>query len=221
MKNYPQGRKRGRSSELLGGTSSLTAEQKLKQRDLELMNSRQLRAARLKRLEEMGQEGQAEAEGKELVWRVPDGVALENGKDEDGRGMLLADEPAQPDGGAQLLLRSADGQPTVRSGACVLPADHVSPADATLNNPISCYTCKKTFRELHSFYDQLCPACAELNYAKRRQVACLDGKLCIVTGARVKIGYRCALKLLRCGATVLATSRFPQDTVIANIACTW
>ena len=32
------------------------------------------------------------------------------------------------------------------------------------------------------------------------------------TCARVKIGYRCALKLLRCGARVIVTSRFPHDT---------
>ena len=32
-----------------------------------------------------------------------------------------------------------------------------------------------------------------------------------MTGARVKIGFRVALKLLRAGATVVATSRFPAD----------
>ena len=32
-----------------------------------------------------------------------------------------------------------------------------------------------------------------------------------MTGARVKIGFRIALKLLRCGATVVATSRFVAD----------
>ena len=31
------------------------------------------------------------------------------------------------------------------------------------------------------------------------------------TGARQKIGFRCALKLLRCGASVIATTRFPID----------
>ena len=40
--------------------------------------SRKLRAARLKKLEHMGRDGKAEAEGKEKVWRVPDGVALED-----------------------------------------------------------------------------------------------------------------------------------------------
>jgi len=33
----------------------------------------------------------------------------------------------------------------------------------------------------------------------------------LVTGARVKVGFQVAVKLLRCGATVLATSRFAAD----------
>lgn len=30
-------------------------------------------------------------------------------------------------------------------------------------------------------------------------------------GARIKIGYKAALVLLRCGALVIATTRFPKD----------
>ena len=30
-----------------------------------------------------------------------------------------------------------------------------------------CYVCKRDFHELHLFYDQMCPPCAELNYGKR------------------------------------------------------
>ncbi len=78
--------------------------------------------------------------------------------------------------------------------------------------PRSCYVCKARFHKLHAFYDQLCPSCAALNWEKRNQVADLQGRVCLVTGARVKIGFHCGLKLLRCGATVIATSRFPHDT---------
>jgi NAD(P)-dependent dehydrogenase (short-subunit alcohol dehydrogenase family) len=42
-------------------------------------------------------------------------------------------------------------------------------------------------------------------------VADLTGRTILVTGARVKIGYQCIMKLLRCGATVIATTRFPAD----------
>jgi hypothetical protein len=59
-----------------------------------------------------------------------------------------------------------------------------------LERPRSCYICKARFRELHFFYDQLCPACAELNYTKRHHTADLRGKVAVVTGARVKIGYQ-------------------------------
>ncbi|HXK10385.1 MAG TPA: SDR family NAD(P)-dependent oxidoreductase [Vicinamibacteria bacterium] len=80
-----------------------------------------------------------------------------------------------------------------------------------LLKPRPCYVCKAEYRLLHAFYDALCPACAELNYEKRFQTADLRGRVAIVTGARVKIGYQAALKLLRAGATVVATTRFPHD----------
>ena len=36
----------------------------------------------------------------------------------------------------------------------------------------------------------------------------------LVTGARVKIGFQTALKMLRAGARVIATTRFPQDAAL-------
>ena len=42
-------------------------------------------------------------------------------------------------------------------------------------------------------------------------MADLSGRVCLVTGGRTKIGYRCALKLLRCGAYVIVTTRFPVN----------
>ncbi|KAG7344531.1 short chain dehydrogenase [Nitzschia inconspicua] len=74
----------------------------------------------------------------------------------------------------------------------------------------SCYVCKARFRQLHHFYDQLCPECATLNWQKRHQTCDLTGKTAVVTGSRVKIGYQTCLKLLRAGCTVVATTRFPN-----------
>ncbi|HSR95877.1 MAG TPA: SDR family oxidoreductase [Kofleriaceae bacterium] len=74
-----------------------------------------------------------------------------------------------------------------------------------------CYVCKTDFHELHHFYDQMCPPCAELNYAKRDQTADLRGRVALITGARVKIGYQAAIKLLRAGAEVVVATRFPRD----------
>jgi NAD(P)-dependent dehydrogenase (short-subunit alcohol dehydrogenase family) len=80
-----------------------------------------------------------------------------------------------------------------------------------LLEPRACYVCKAEYRRVHAFYDSMCPACAELNYEKRFQAADLRGRVAVVTGARVKIGFQTALKLLRAGATVVATTRFPHD----------
>jgi NAD(P)-dependent dehydrogenase (short-subunit alcohol dehydrogenase family) len=85
------------------------------------------------------------------------------------------------------------------------------PSEREVETPRKCYVCKAEYRRVHSFYDALCPACAELNYEKRFQTADLRGKVALVTGARVKIGYQAALKLLRAGARVVATTRFPHD----------
>jgi len=81
-----------------------------------------------------------------------------------------------------------------------------------LNERRACYICKGRYRDLHHFYDALCPMCATLNFHKRHQTASLTGKVAVVTGARVKIGFHAALKLLRAGCSVVATSRFPYDT---------
>jgi len=74
-----------------------------------------------------------------------------------------------------------------------------------------CYVCKTYFHELHHFYDQMCPPCAELNWEKRSSTADLRGRIALVTGARVKIGYQAAIKLLRAGAEVIVATRFPRD----------
>lgn len=74
-----------------------------------------------------------------------------------------------------------------------------------------CYICKRHYRELHSFYDQLCPQCGDFNYAKRAESADLRGRVALLTGGRVKIGYQAGIKLLRAGAHLVVTTRFPRD----------
>ena len=74
-----------------------------------------------------------------------------------------------------------------------------------------CYVCKTHFHDIHHFYDQMCGPCAELNWAKRDQTADMHGRVALVTGARVKIGYQAAIKLLRAGAEVIVATRFPRD----------
>jgi NAD(P)-dependent dehydrogenase (short-subunit alcohol dehydrogenase family) len=76
-----------------------------------------------------------------------------------------------------------------------------------------CYICKLSYRTLHFFYHSLCPACAQLNFEKRSQTTDLSGRVALVTGGRIKIGYRTVLKLLRANCSVIVTTRFPVDLV--------
>lgn len=80
-----------------------------------------------------------------------------------------------------------------------------------LNKERACYVCKKPFVKVHRYYDSMCEECGDFNYAKREQTADLGGRYALVTGARVKIGFQASLKLLRAGAYVVVTTRFPID----------
>jgi NAD(P)-dependent dehydrogenase (short-subunit alcohol dehydrogenase family) len=84
--------------------------------------------------------------------------------------------------------------------------------------PQNCYICKQDFAQIHHFYDQLCPACAELNFRKRTESADLRGRVALLTGGRVKIGYQAGIKLLRAGAHVIVTTRFPRDSAVRYAA---
>jgi NAD(P)-dependent dehydrogenase (short-subunit alcohol dehydrogenase family) len=78
--------------------------------------------------------------------------------------------------------------------------------------PQHCYVCKQQYSVIHHFYDQLCPSCADLNFRKRTELADLKGRVALLTGGRVKIGYQACLKLLRAGAHLIVTTRFPRDS---------
>jgi len=95
------------------------------------------------------------------------------------------------------------------------PAPEPAPEPAIegreLLEPRKCYVCKGEYRRLHPFYDQLCPACGQENFARRTATVDLRGRVALVTGARVKIGYQAAILLLRSGCRVVACTRFPHD----------
>jgi hypothetical protein len=87
-------------------------------------------------------------------------------------------------------------------------ADSKGPESRELQH---CYVCKQKYTAIHHFYDQLCPSCADLNYSKRSELADLRGRVALLTGGRVKIGYQAGIKLLRSGAHLIVTTRFPRD----------
>jgi NAD(P)-dependent dehydrogenase (short-subunit alcohol dehydrogenase family) len=84
-------------------------------------------------------------------------------------------------------------------------------AAAELLEPRKCYVCKAEYRRLHPFYDQLCAPCGEESFVRRAATVDLRGRVAVVTGARVKIGYQAAILLLRAGCRVVALTRFPRD----------
>jgi NAD(P)-dependent dehydrogenase (short-subunit alcohol dehydrogenase family) len=83
-----------------------------------------------------------------------------------------------------------------------------------LTSERNCYVCKKKYTEIHHFYDSMCKECGDLNYAKRFQSCDMTGQIALITGSRLKIGYHATLMMLRSGATVIATTRFPADSAI-------
>ncbi|MDQ8161349.1 MAG: SDR family oxidoreductase [Gemmatimonadota bacterium] len=84
--------------------------------------------------------------------------------------------------------------------------------------PQHCYICKQKFTTIHHFYDQMCTPCADFNFRKRTELVDLSGRTALLTGGRVKIGYQAGLKLLRCGARLLVTTRFPRDSAMRYAA---
>jgi NAD(P)-dependent dehydrogenase (short-subunit alcohol dehydrogenase family) len=110
-------------------------------------------------------------------------------------------------------LRAAPSYPTPRPelGVSTGPAAAADPGDPELSTPRKCYVCKAPYTRLHSFYDQLCPPCGDENQARRTATVDLRGRVALVTGARVKIGYQAAILLLRAGCRVVALTRFPRD----------
>ncbi len=83
-----------------------------------------------------------------------------------------------------------------------------------LETPRNCYVCKDEFDQIHHFYDSMCPKCAQFNYQKRFQTTSLKGQVALITGSRLKIGYQATLMMLRAGAKVIATTRFPKDSAL-------
>ncbi|MEQ3550092.1 SDR family NAD(P)-dependent oxidoreductase [Pseudonocardia nematodicida] len=81
----------------------------------------------------------------------------------------------------------------------------------TLHRARGCYVCKTRFTVVDAFYHQLCPDCAVSHHAHRDARTDLTGRRALLTGGRAKIGMYIALRLLRDGAHLTITTRFPRD----------
>jgi NAD(P)-dependent dehydrogenase (short-subunit alcohol dehydrogenase family) len=96
-----------------------------------------------------------------------------------------------------------------------IPSPHESTAAVAplgvLRGHRRCYICKDDYSQIDFEYHMLCPHCAAENLSRRHARCDLTNRRAIVTGGRVKIGFHTAVKLLRDGADVLVTTRFPRD----------
>ena len=185
------------------------AECKQKALEQKYINSVKLRAARYERLEELKRQA-ALAEHGVTVPLIPDGPADVDVSRRTGAAQIK--EVVDPSSG-----ESTACCPDIGAVVRLSPPRDASPTEARPRlerRPRSCYVCKTRFFELHEFYDQLCPGCAALNWQKRHQSADMRGRVVLVTGGRVKIGFYVVLKLLRAGATVVMTTRFPRDAAV-------
>ncbi|MER7335848.1 MULTISPECIES: SDR family NAD(P)-dependent oxidoreductase [unclassified Micromonospora] len=90
-------------------------------------------------------------------------------------------------------------------------AGHDAVERGALRRERHCYVCKLPYRRVDVDYHQMCPPCAAENRERRHARCDLTGRTAVVTGGRVKIGFHTALKLLRDGAEVIVTTRFPRD----------
>ena len=109
-------------------------------------------------------------------------------------------------------IRARRRRPVVTTPNVFPPVEEVRAADDNAP-PVDrvCYVCKKPYSQVHDFYDQLCSECATVNFAARTELADLRGRVALLTGGRVKIGYQAGLKLLRSGARLIVTTRFPRN----------
>ena len=113
---------------------------------------------------------------------------------------------------AELVAASATGGRARREDAPLTGRAKGAPVGAYLRDR-RCYVCKSTYRQADGFYHLLCPGCAADNATRRSLATDLRGRRALLTGGRVKIGFQLALMMLRDGAELIVTSRFPHDTL--------
>ncbi|KGQ02034.1 hypothetical protein PAAG_11210 [Paracoccidioides lutzii Pb01] len=81
-----------------------------------------------------------------------------------------------------------------------------------------CYICRFRVSESHRLYPSLCRPCGSFNLAGSEaslpEHLNLEGITALVTAGRINLGYHTVLRLLRCGARVIASTRYPRDAEI-------
>ncbi|KAF6808027.1 hypothetical protein CSOJ01_07795 [Colletotrichum sojae] len=85
------------------------------------------------------------------------------------------------------------------------------------NHRRTCSICHTDINQPHKTFGSMCVTCGDFNLAERAlslpENLSLAGQTALVTGARVNLGFHTALRLLRCGAFLIASSRYPEDAL--------
>jgi NAD(P)-dependent dehydrogenase (short-subunit alcohol dehydrogenase family) len=81
-----------------------------------------------------------------------------------------------------------------------------------------CYICRLVLSTPHPSQPSMCIPCGEFNISSSQLSTPPNLSLpptftALVTGARINLGFHTVLRLLRCGARVIATTRYPRDAV--------
>lgn len=98
-----------------------------------------------------------------------------------------------------------------------LRAAYHSTVSGGLRTSRRCYICRHLLlpSDAHHLYASLCRPCGTFNLsASELSVPShlnLFGKTVLVTGGRINLGFHTARRLLRCGANVIVSSRYPRD----------
>lgn len=97
------------------------------------------------------------------------------------------------------------------------PATAVASSKSGKWTQTNCYICRLRINEPHKIFAAMCQPCGEFNLAgsslSHPQNLNLEGRTALVTGARANLGFHVTLRLLRCGAAVIASTRYPRDAV--------
>ncbi|MCI9886856.1 SDR family NAD(P)-dependent oxidoreductase [Micrococcales bacterium 31B] len=113
-----------------------------------------------------------------------------------------------------VIARTATGNPLRiddETEGLLISTATAGPTAGEYQKPIGCYICKQPFTLVDAFYHQLCPTCAADSHSRRDAATDLTGRRALLTGGRAKIGMYIALRLLRDGAHLTITTRFPRD----------
>ena len=82
--------------------------------------------------------------------------------------------------------------------------------------PQHCYVCKQHYRRGAPLLRPAVPGVRRLQLrASAPRSPTSRGRVALLTGGRVKIGYQAGIKLLRAGAQLIVTTRFPRDCAAA------